>query len=164
MPPFQPSHFILESMVLFGLARGSLRRRTPQKGGEVRWDFSSFQWGEMPSLSHLLPVGCKNLLGEWLNPKRNVVHGFIFWYKKLVKAGFCSKRTCVFSGIQSTTHFIEFVVAETKQIVSSNSNVILTRQTCGQCLGMAVWGKCGALACYFSVRICYMFLISKCRG
>jgi len=87
MPPFQPSHFILESMVLFGLARGSLRRRTPQKGGEVRWDFSSFQWGEMPSLSHLLPVGCKNLLGEWLNPKRNVVHGFIFWYKKLVKAG-----------------------------------------------------------------------------
>jgi len=61
-----------------------------------------------------------------------------------------SKRTCVFSGIQFTTHFIEFVVVETKQIVRSNSNVILTRQTCGQHSGMAAGGKRRALAFYFS--------------
>ena len=49
---------------------------------------------------------------------------------------FCSKRTCVSSGIQFTRHFIEFVVVEMKQIVSSNSNVILTRQTNGQRSGI----------------------------
>jgi len=38
--------------------------------------------------------------------------------------GFCSKQTCVFSGIQFTRHFIKIVVVETKQIVSSNSNMI----------------------------------------
>jgi len=53
---------------------------------------------------------------------------------------------------------------ETKQIVSSHSNVILTRQTCGQCSGMAAASKRRALAFYFSVQICYKFLISKCRG
>ena len=47
------------------------------------------------------------------------------------------KSTCVFSGIKFTRHFIEFVFVETKQIVSSNSNVILTQQTCGQRSGMA---------------------------
>jgi len=35
-------------------------------------------------------------------------------------------------------HFIEFVLEETNQLFSGNSNVILTRQTCGQCgSGMA---------------------------
>ena len=72
-----------------------------------------------------------------------------------------SKRMCVFSGIYFTTHFIEFVVMETKQIVRSNSNVILRRQTCGQRSGMAA-GR--ALAFYFSVRIFYVFPMSKCRG
>jgi len=67
----------------------------------------------------------------------------------LLKQGWvCSKRTCVFSGIQFTTHFIEFVVVETKQIVSSNSNVILKRQTCGQRSGMAAGGKRRAIAFY----------------
>ena len=80
------------------------------------------------------------------------------------RVGFCSKRTCVFSGIQFTQHVIEFVVVETKQIVSSNSNVILTRQTCGQYSGMAAATKRWALAFYFPVQICYKFLISKCRG
>jgi len=42
------------------------------------------------------------------------------------------ERTQILSGIQFTRHFIEFVVVETKQFVSSNVNVILTRQTCGQ--------------------------------
>jgi len=53
---------------------------------------------------------------------------------------------------------------ETKQIVSSNSKVILTRQTCGQRSGMATGSKRRAIACYFPVRICYMFPISKFRG
>ena len=74
-----------------------------------------------------------------------------------------SKRTCVFSGIQFTRQFIEFVVVETKQIVSSDLNVILTRQTCGQRSGMAAASKRRALAFCFPVRICYMFLMSKCK-
>jgi len=84
--------------------------------------------------------------------------------KKLRQGWVFSKRTCVFSGIQFTRHCIEFVVVETKQIVSDNSNVILTRQTCGQRSGMAAGGKRRGLAFYFSVRICYMFPTSKCRG
>jgi hypothetical protein len=52
-----------------------------------------------------------------------------------------SKQTYVFSGIQFPRYFIEFVVVETKQIVGSNSNVILTRQTCGQRSGMAAVSK-----------------------
>ena len=67
--------------------------------------------------------------------------------------GFCSKRTCVFSGIQFIKQFIEFDDVEMKQIVSSNTNVILTRQTCGQRSGMAAGGKRRALAFYFSVRL-----------
>jgi len=42
------------------------------------------------------------------------------------------ERTRILSGIQFTKQFIEFVVVETEQFVSSNINVILTRQTCGQ--------------------------------
>ena len=52
---------------------------------------------------------------------------------------------------------------EMKQIVSSNSNVISTRQTCGPRSGMVAGSKRRALAFNFFVRICYMFLISKCR-
>ena len=66
------------------------------------------------------------------------------------RIGFCLKRTCVPSGIQFTRHFIKLLVVETKQIVSSDSNVILTRKTCGQRSGMAVGGKRRALALYFS--------------
>jgi hypothetical protein len=61
-------------------------------------------------------------------------------------------------------HFIEFEVMETKQIVRSNSKVIFTRQTCGKLSGMAVGGNRRALAFYFSVQICYIFPMSKCRG
>ena len=38
------------------------------------------------------------------------------------------ERTRILSGIQFTTHFIDFVVVKTKLFVSSNANVILTRQ------------------------------------
>jgi len=38
------------------------------------------------------------------------------------------ERTRILSGIQFIRHFIEFIVVETKKIVGSNVNVILTRQ------------------------------------
>ena len=60
--------------------------------------------------------------------------------------------------------FIEFFVVETKRFVGSTVNVILTRQTCGQRSSKAAESKRQALGNYFSGRICYMFLLSKCRG
>jgi len=36
------------------------------------------------------------------------------------------------SGIQFTTHFIDFFVVQTKRFVGSCVHVILMRQTCGQ--------------------------------
>ena len=57
------------------------------------------------------------------------------------RVGFCLKRTCVFSGIQFTRQFIEFVVVETKKNVSSGSNVILLRQTYGQHSGISCMRK-----------------------
>jgi len=74
------------------------------------------------------------------------------------------ERTRILSGIQFTTHFIEFFVVETKRFVGSFVNVILTRQTCGQRSSRAAESKRRALGNYFSKRICYMFLISKFRG
>ena len=70
------------------------------------------------------------------------------------------KRTCILNGIQFTRHFSEFVLVETSKVVRSNSNVILTRQTCGQRLSRVA----GSLASCFSIRIWYVFLTSKCRG
>jgi len=75
------------------------------------------------------------------------------------------ERTLMLSGIQFTTHFIDWkFVVETKRFVGSFVNVILTRQTCGQHSSRAAESKHRALGNYFSERICYMFLISKCRG
>jgi len=83
-----------------------------------------------------------------------------------VELGISSKQTWNLSGIQFTMHFIEFFVVETKQFVSSTVNVILRRQTCGQRSSRAAdsESKCQALWNYFSVWICYMFLLSKYRG
>jgi len=53
---------------------------------------------------------------------------------------------------------------ETKRLVGIFVNVILTRQTCGQRSSRAAESKGRAIGNYFSERICYMFLISKCRG
>jgi len=53
---------------------------------------------------------------------------------------------------------------ETKRFVGSTVNVIFTRQTCGQHSSRAAESKRRALGNYFSERICYMFLMSKCRG
>jgi len=74
------------------------------------------------------------------------------------------ERTCEFIGIQFTKHFIEFVFAEANGVVRSNSNVILTRQTCGQRSSRVAASKRRALAFYFSIQIWYVFSISKCRG
>ena len=74
------------------------------------------------------------------------------------------ERTRILSGIQFTTHFIEIFVVETKRFVGGFVNLILTWQTCGQRSSKAAESKRQALGNYFSERICYMFLISKCRG
>jgi len=70
----------------------------------------------------------------------------------------------ILSGIQVIRHFIEFVVVETKQFVSSNIKLILMRQTCGHYSSISAGSKRRALAFYFCVRICNMFHISECRG
>jgi len=74
------------------------------------------------------------------------------------------ERTRILSGIQFTTHFIEIFVVETKRFVGSTVNVIMMRQTCGQRSSRATESKRQALGNYFSEWICYMFLMSKCRG
>jgi len=58
------------------------------------------------------------------------------------------ERTRILSGIQFTTHFIEFFVVETKRFVGSFSNVILTQQTCGQRSRRAAESKRRALGNY----------------
>jgi len=73
------------------------------------------------------------------------------------------KRTRAFSRIQFIKYFIEIVLVKTNQLFGSNPNVILTQQTCGQRSGMAAGSKHQVLAFYFSVLICYMFPILKCR-
>jgi len=72
--------------------------------------------------------------------------------------------TRILSGIQFTMYFIKKFIVKTKRFVSSFVNVILTRQTCGQRSSRAAESKRRAIENYFSKRICYMFLISKCRG
>jgi len=73
------------------------------------------------------------------------------------------ERTRILSGIQLSTYFIEIFVVEMKRFVGSFVHVILTWQTCGQRSSRAAESKRRALGNYFSERICYMFLISKCR-
>jgi len=83
-----------------------------------------------------------------------------------IKAGLGFVQTNVrIAGIQFTKHFIEFVLVETNQLFGSTLNVIhhLTRQTCGHRSSRVAGSKRRALAFYFSVRIWYMFLISKCE-
>jgi len=53
---------------------------------------------------------------------------------------------------------------KTKRFVGSFVNVIFTRQTCGQRSSRAAESKRRALGNYYPVRICYMFLMSKCKG
>jgi len=73
------------------------------------------------------------------------------------------ERTRILSGIQFTTHFIEFFVVETKQFVGRTVHVILTRQTCGQRSSRAAESKHRALENNFPERMCYVFRIHKYR-
>jgi len=63
----------------------------------------------------------------------------------------------ILSGIEFTTHFIEFAPTETNQLVGSNPNVIYMRETFGERSSMAARSKHQALAFCFSVQMCYMF-------
>jgi len=72
-------------------------------------------------------------------------------------------RTQILSGIQFTTHFIEFFVVETKWFVVSFVNMVLMRQTCGQRSSRSAESNRRALGNCFSERICYMFQTSKFR-
>ena len=74
------------------------------------------------------------------------------------------ERTRILSGFHFTTHFIEIFVVQTKWFVGRCVNMILTRQTCGQRSSRTAESKRRALGNHFSEWICYMFLISKCRG
>jgi len=66
------------------------------------------------------------------------------------KVGFGSvKRTCVFSGIHLQNISSSSFLWKRNKLFSSDSIVILTRQTCGQHLGMAAASKCRALAFIF---------------
>ena len=53
---------------------------------------------------------------------------------------------------------------ETNQVVGINPLMICMRETCGLRSRRVAGSKRRAQVFYFSVRICYIFLISKCRG
>jgi len=66
------------------------------------------------------------------------------------------ERTRILSGIQFTTHFIDFFVVETKWFVGSFIHVILTRQTCGQRLSRAAESKTpSARKLFFRANLLY---------
>ena len=93
---------------------------------------------------------------------RPCMHPFV-WFVLLRWGWIFLERTRILSGIQFTTYFIEFSDVQTKPFVGSFVNLILTRQTCGQRSSRAAESKHWAPGMYFCERICYMFLVSKCR-
>ena len=117
----------------------------------------------VPQIVTATETGWRNrFVRDWKQTKRAKNHDTL---RDLLRWGWAFfERTQILSGIQFTTHFIEIFVVETKRFVGSFVNVILTRQTCGQRSSRAAESKRRALGNYFSERICYMFLISKCRG
>ena len=82
---------------------------------------------------------------------------------KLGVGYFSNVETQILIGIQFTRHFIEFVFVEMRQSVGSNSNVILTRQTCGQRSSMVAGSKHRTLSFYFPLRMRYIFPITRCK-
>ena len=104
-----------------------------------------------PSYTIVTP---QQLLGiEWMQVT------IILW----MKVGFGISRTNAdsqWNPVYNTFHRI-FLLWKRNE---SSFNVILMRQTCGQRSSRAAESKRRALGNYFSERICYMFLMSKCRG
>jgi len=90
-----------------------------------------------------------------------VLFHFFFW----LKVGLGISRTNADSQWNPVYNvFIEIFVVETKRFIGSFVHVILTRQTCGQRSSRAAESKRRALGNYFVERICYTFLLSKCKG
>ena len=76
---------------------------------------------------------------------------------------FLERHICAYWYLQKNFIEFELVCVETNELVHSNSNVILMRQTCGQRSSRVAGSKRRAPAFYVSVRIWYVFFISKCR-
>jgi len=92
------------------------------------------------------------------------VYRYICKYHHWGRLGYFSNERgisveCTLQSISSNVFLVE-----TNQLVGSNPNVILMQQICGQRSSIFAGSKRRALAFYFSVRICCMFPISKCRG
>jgi len=108
--------------------------------------------GEHPPTNHL---GAKKLsrIGAALG------YGGVGYFSN--ERGFSVARESSLQGISSN-----LLLWKRKNSSSSNVNVILTRQTCGQRSSMSAGRKRRALENHFPERICYimMLLIPKCRG
>jgi len=128
------------------------------KAVKIRWkEFCPFHENTGFTLT-LLEKNPQNSNSEESSENRET-----FSWSKLRWGWVFLEPTRILSGIQFTTHFIEIFVLQTKRFVGSSVHVILTRQTCGQRSSKAAECKRRALGNYFSERICYMFLLSKCR-
>ena len=142
-----------------------------RRGHGIEFGHRSLSWNQHQTLTNWLC--CHILRSAWEIWGQDFV-GFLYSLNKrsvsnrpVILKRWCwvfLERTRILSGIQFTTHFIELFVVETKRFVGSFSNVILTRQTCGQRSSRAGESKRRALGNYFCEWTCYMFLISKCRG
>jgi len=66
------------------------------------------------------------------------------------------EQTQIVSGIQFTTHCIEFLVVESNRFVGSFENVILTRQTCGQRSSRSAESKRRALKKKFRTNLLHV--------
>ena len=114
------------------------------------------------SLQPLLTLSRLNLKLSLLEFGSNVCHHDSI--SLLLKVGWVFfERMRVLSGIQFIRCFIDFAVVGTNQIVNSNSNVILTWQTCGLAPEHVCGKQTSSARKWFSCRIWYMFLLSKCR-
>jgi len=110
-------------------------------------------------------TGGHNFVHSWIANLFNIIShvNYYFFLSRVANTQLKAETNVRIQWNKVPRHFIEFVGVETKQFVSSDSNVILMRRTCGQRSGMAAGGKRWVLVFYFPVLICFTFLISKCR-
>jgi len=87
------------------------------------------------------------------------------WLVTHIKVGLGISRTNPDSQCNPVYNaFLRFFCLETKRFVGSTVNVILTRQICSQRSSRDAESKRRELKNNVSEPICYMFLITKCRG
>jgi hypothetical protein len=128
--------------------------RTEVARSEQKLDASEYekQWLQMATdgmQAHVLSVktyGEGVLAGRVLQFCLDTDDDVNLWVEQVSQAFL--ERMQILSGIQFTTHFIEFFVVETKRFVSSFVHVILTRRTCGQRSSKAAESKRRALGNY----------------